>query len=280
MRLTHLILLPAALFLTAPASAGDAPGGKVYKTPQAVFDALVQANKAGNWKQFCNRLTPESRDMVAGVLVLAGSDIKSSLDAAVAKEKDEDKRAFLKGMMKEVFKPVTEAYEKHGVTEKHLQKTGGMMMLAFTGGDRDKVKKLLSNAAKPVKDRTAFIDDLLSAMKKLEKMFGKAKKGSAFDFFPADAKLEDLKVEGDTAMGTLVGTKKGVEKREPIHFKKYQGGWRVELPMDEPKGKEERGGKSGDKTGALGVPPFWGEVVRAAPTARRAEGPFRRGVPA
>src|SRR5204862_206005 len=83
------------------------------------------------------------------------------------------KRALLMTVMKQMMKPVVDAYEKHGVTEKHLKKTGGMMSLIFTGGDAEKLKKALADAAKPVKQRTAFIDDLLTAMKKVEKMSGK-----------------------------------------------------------------------------------------------------------
>jgi ribosomal protein S20 len=281
MRPRHLVLFLTALVLGLPAtvSAGDNPPPKGHKTPQAAFDALVRANRAGKWKEFCNCLTPDSRDVLAGVLVLAGGDIKSSLDAVMNKEKDEEKKALLKTIMKTVMKPVMDAYEKHGITEKHLEKSGGMMSLLFTGGDAEKVKKALTDAAKPVKRRTAFIDDLLTAIKKLEKTFGKGGKESALEFFPADAKLEGLKVTGDTAKGTLVGTKKGVEKRDPIHFKKLQDGWRVELPMDTPGAKGEPkqpDGKNGDQSGSLGAPPAREEAVRVGLTVGRAQGTIRR----
>jgi hypothetical protein len=120
MRPRYLILLLAALPLAAPApvSAGDAPKAKAYKTPEEAYKAIAKANKEGDWKTFCDSLTPQSRDLFAGLWVMLGGDFEKEMNASLEKEKDEEKRAFLKTIMDQLLKPVREAYEKHGVTAK------------------------------------------------------------------------------------------------------------------------------------------------------------------
>src|SRR5207245_1933237 len=114
----------------------------------------------GNWKDFCDCLTPESRDMVAGMLVLLGSDMENQAFAAAAKGKDKVKdKEFLevmRRMVKEIMKPLMDAYAKHGLSRKELEKFRADNPLLTGAKDPAKLKSALERAAKPVKDRTAF----------------------------------------------------------------------------------------------------------------------------
>jgi len=51
-----------------------------------------------------------------------------------------------------------------------------------------------------------------------------------------DAKLVDVKEDGDTASATIVMTKDGAETKEPISFKKIDGTWLIEMPMESQQG--------------------------------------------
>ena len=82
--------------------------------------------------------------------------------------------------------------------------------------------EIMKKLAAPIKDKPAFIADMLDA---LEEMGSEESKGMSL----GDATLKDVKIDGDTAKGTIV--KKG-DKEEPIHFQKIDGGWLVELPME------------------------------------------------
>src|SRR5262245_41842605 len=164
MRPRYLILFLTAVFLgvPAPASAGDKPRAKVYKTPQAVFDDAVQTGKSGKWKEFCDCLTPDAQKMLAGTLVLMGAEMRKALNDLAEKEKDSDKRAVMMTVMKELLKPMMKVYARHGVSEEALDKSGGMMKLLFTAGDPEKLKKLLRDEARPVKDSATFITELMT----------------------------------------------------------------------------------------------------------------------
>jgi len=53
---------------------------------------------------------------------------------------------------------------------------------------------------------------------------GKSKDGN----FDAKATLKDVMVTGDTAKGTIVNSK----GEKPINFKKIDGGWKLDFPIE------------------------------------------------
>ena len=63
-----LTLLLTALLLTPAGHAGGK--AKVYKTPEAVFKALKETSERGDWEGSIACLTDDSRDLVAGTMVL------------------------------------------------------------------------------------------------------------------------------------------------------------------------------------------------------------------
>ncbi len=247
----HGILAVALLAVaTAPAAAGEKTkpnGAKAFETPQAVFAAAREAAKTEDWKGFSNCLTAESRDMLGGVVVFMGAAMKGALNALYEKE-DKDKKELIMQVIKGLLKPVMDAYARHGVTEAALDKMVASADKLFGGkAEPAQVKKVLLKAVEPVKDRTAFVTDVMTALKKLMQTFGKGDEVSLGNlFFAKDGRLEDLKVEGDSAKAVMIGTKKGEEKRDPIFFKKQGGGWKIELPMDLPAGIGEKKGKGAE----------------------------------
>src|SRR5437588_487353 len=76
-------LLLAALTLMAGAQTDKGKKkARVYKTPQAVFEAAQAASKKGFPKAFVACIAPEAQKKMAGGLALAGLDLraKASLD--------------------------------------------------------------------------------------------------------------------------------------------------------------------------------------------------------
>jgi hypothetical protein len=189
--------------------------GTTYRTPQEAFDAAKKAIAREDWKGFCATLTDDSRDVLAGGMVMVPLMIKG-----FAKLAPEDKQKELLAKLK----PLEDVMAKHGLTEEALakmpkdEKPGGKGPEAI----KQAFKKLLA----PVKDRSAFVADMIAAMKKMDPK--QAKEGP----LPADAELKDVKIEGDTAKGMIVTKKGGQEKRAPIDFRRIDGSWKIDLPLD------------------------------------------------
>lgn len=77
--------------------------------------------------------------------------------------------------------------------------------------------------AEPIKDKPAFIAEILA-------WIDENKEDDSAAPSLINGTLQNLKVEGDTATGTLVTSKRGAERKEPIEFRKVDGGWLVHLP--------------------------------------------------
>jgi len=192
--------LAAALLVLS----GDARGqAKKYESPNAVFDAFQSSVKKKDWKTAYTCLTPDSGDRLAGQMIFVGAMIKSF--AAF------DKTGKLAGLVK----PIDAVFDKHGLTKESLAK-------AKPSKDPKEQDAALLKLARLVKDRAAFLGELMPVMEKLG-----SKKGDEL----GKATLKDVKIDGDNATGTAVTEKGGVEKEEPLKFKKIGGGWRIDLPI-------------------------------------------------
>jgi hypothetical protein len=203
------VLVTALALLAGGASGQEARGGKVYKTPQEVFEAARAAGKKGDWKTVASCLTEKSRDQLAGQAVGLALIFKAFAGF--------DKT----GKAKELVKQVDEVLAKHGLTQEKLDALKG----AKPKGAEESAKAL-QKLLGPVKDRNAFIGDLMGVLNK----FG-GKKENLFD-----AELKDVKIDGDNATGTVIGKKAGKEQRETFKFKKVGGSWKMEPPEPPKKG--------------------------------------------
>jgi hypothetical protein len=207
-----LALLPAC----NPSSSNS--GGKPnaakstsYGSPKEVFDAASAAAAKEDWPTLVQCLTDESRDGLAGTLVMGGMLMKGF--AALDKDKG-----------KESAKQIEDVLTKHGLTEEHLKKMD--QEPPAKGSDPKDDMKVLAKLIEPIKDKTAFIAEMMTVMKKV------ADKDTLVSF---GNELKDLKIDGDTARGTFLMKQGGKEKQEPIEFRKGSNGWKIQKQFG-PKG--------------------------------------------
>jgi hypothetical protein len=73
----------------------------------------------------------------------------------------------------------------------------------------------------PIKDKIAFLAQMLALADKAPDL-GKR--------LPGKGKLAELKIDGDTATAVMVTTEAGAEKKEPIEFRRTDGGWLICFP--------------------------------------------------
>ncbi len=217
------LMAGGALVAVLAVSLADAPAqpgrGKVYATPQDVFAAADKAAKKDDWKALYSCLTPDSRETITGGLVFMGVMFKGF---AAAEKTDK---------AKESVKAIDATFKKYGLTKDALAK---VKLDKFDKIDLDVPPKQKAVSyrkyATTVKDadRAAFVADMLKVIEKEDKKMPKGK-----------GALKDLKIEGDTARGTLVvKLDDGTESSEPITFKKVGGGWLMDVPLDGPPRKK------------------------------------------
>jgi len=187
---------------------------KVYKTPQDVFKAAKEAAKKGDAKALYATITPESGERMLGQMVVLGITFKAfaSLDKT--------------GKAAEQLKPFFDTMEKHGLDEAALKK----MKKLDPNDSPEEQTKAMRKMVEPVKDKAAFFSDIMGVFKKMNP------KGGGIESL-AQGNLEDVKIEGNKAKGTIVGKKGDKEKRDPIEFERVRGSWLMVIPMPTPKGK-------------------------------------------
>jgi hypothetical protein len=186
-------------------------GTSHYKSPEEVFATAKAANAKEDQKGLYSCLTGESRDVVAGTMVLVASLHKAF--AGIDKDgKDEGKE-----------KAIDEVFAKHGVTEAQLKSL--QKYQPGNPNDPQAARKALKKLAELVKDRMAFLCDMTAALKKFDS-------SKSDGLFAKDAVPRDLQVEGDYASATIVRVRNGEERRTPIAFRRVAGEWRIEIPSE------------------------------------------------
>jgi hypothetical protein len=180
-----------------------------YQTPEEVFSAFMAAGAKEDWKTMCECLTDDSRDKMAVGLVLAATFGKAFATTPELKAK---------------FKLVDDVLAKHGIPLSQKQGPASP-----PSKDPRNFEKAMMKVLELVKDRNAFIADMLVAFKQLsDDPQQKNPVGGDFDF--KEVKLEDVKIQGDSATGVAVARRGGNEARQPLNFKKVGGGWKIEFP--------------------------------------------------
>src|SRR5436305_13346758 len=86
------------------------------------------------------------------------------------------------------LKPLEDVMAKHGLTEAALAKVKGENPI---GKGPEAMKQAFKKLVAPVKDRSAFVADMIAALKKMDPK--QAKQGP----LAADAELKDVKIDGD-----------------------------------------------------------------------------------
>ena len=178
-------------------------GGSEFSSPEATFATAKAAATKGDYKTFCDCLTTDAQDQLAAGFVFLGGFMQLAMMGD-----DEDAKA--------MATEIRELLEKHGVTEDSSSKVN----IDMNASEKDQGKEMRKLAA-PIKDRPAFIAEFFAVLEK----HGKDKTKP----FESDAKLVDLKTEGDTATATVVQTSEGKEEKNSIEFKKVDGAWKIAL---------------------------------------------------
>jgi hypothetical protein len=204
--------LAVVLGFVPPARAQE-KGAKSFATPQEAFDAAVAAVHKKNMKGALEVLTDESRDAMTGTVIFVGSMI-------IAFSEIDPKE-------KEKVKELKDIFAKHGVTEDALKKLkdSGPGPNFDPKTDSEAMKKAMGELGHVVKkDRAGFVAEVFGFLAK--------QPGSHEALLFDNAKLEDLKIDGNHAKGTIASKENGQTKREPIEFKKVGKGWKIDLPAE------------------------------------------------
>jgi hypothetical protein len=190
-----LALCSILLSLAGCSGSGGASGGAA--TPEAAFDKFTGSMQKKDYPTAMAALTPESQDMMLGMMAIATS-FMSAFDPAGGK----DAKAIL---------------DKHGIKSFDAN-------MAEPKDPKDAMKQLTAG----VKDKPAAISELMVFMEKSAKDKG-GQTGPTPGAELADAKLVDVKVEGASATGSIKMKKDGVDQTQPAKFQKIGEAWFVDL---------------------------------------------------
>jgi hypothetical protein len=204
-RLVALVAAAAFVSSSFAARAVAAPAA----TPEAIFKQAQAAGEKQDFKALGACMTKEGRDAMAGMMAFAGMMMQAFAELGG----EEGKKA---------GQAIKTVFDKHGLTEGVLKKLEG------EANPMEDPAKAIAALVKPIKDRDAFLGDMMKALNSLGQ-------GKASDDMPftKDAKLSDVKIDGDKATGKVAfKTKKGDEKSEDIEFKKEGGGWKIHIDVE------------------------------------------------
>ena len=187
----------------------SSPSTPKYASPQAVFDAANTFVKSKDYESFFRCLTPESQDYLAGMLVM-GPMLFKQMATRMGGGKDAAK----------AFEPVDKVLQKHGVNPDKIDLAAHSQITE----KEDQIKNVVALAT-GIKDKPAFMADMIKAMEGVAKNSNKNFIESRLPY--GDVKLEDVKVDDNSATGTAVNSKNGT--KEEVKFTNIDGGWRIAL---------------------------------------------------
>src|SRR5262245_19968969 len=204
----------AGLLLAALATMGTAQKAraKVYETPQDVFDAFLAAVNKHDSKAFVACLTPEALKDLAARRAVATLQKRAEIKG----DRDEEK-------LDKKYRPILDVLDRHGLTKKEIK-------LGEMAKERAKARETV---LRQLKDPGAFLADLLDADDKVT-----ARKSEKIE-----ARLTDMKIDGDRASGIVVITEGDTERKLTYEFTKIGASWKLDpRPKDEkaPKDKQDR----------------------------------------
>jgi hypothetical protein len=217
-----LCLVGAASLLLAGCGAGRAP--VQFNTPEECFQFAQKAAQEKDYIAAVDCLTEDSQEVMAGMMVTAGTMSKAFGGMAAAFGGDSEEAQQMKAGLAKIDAVMT----KHGVTEKALEEMGQANPLAgaLTGGsdaaDQNPEQAIegVRAMAKPIEDRRTFVADMIGAMEEL----GNDQAENPVEEFAGE--LKDVQIDGEEATATIL---KADAEESPIGFKKTDHGWRIHL---------------------------------------------------
>jgi len=211
------MLVIAAVLVIGFFTVGPA-GEKVFASPQEAFEASRKASLSGNLANWCQCLTDDSRDYFVAVNAFEIFVQRMRFEKAVEAD------------AKSPFRAVDDAFAKHGLTPQFMARVAKEANILKDPRASTEEKVAFAKAMlDPVRNPNLFIADVFKAMSK----FTNSDLPEIVDVWK-DTELSDLKVTGNTAVGTLsVGDRPG----GPIFFRKQGEGWRIDVKDEEKKGR-------------------------------------------
>ena len=165
-----------------------------YSSPQSVFDAAKTSVDNNDWLAFCLCLDPDSRDKFTASFAMRAVFNAEFADGDAGKKQSADIKA---------------VFAKHGITEEML------------GEDSDPARSMeeaMMEFIKPIKDRMAFVKDMGEVNgEELKKSWP----------IKGDTKLSDVKIDGETAKGTMSFKMGDRERTDTLDFKMADGNWTI-----------------------------------------------------
>jgi hypothetical protein len=184
--------LACSLFLVSLILVTIGCGGS-QSSPEATFKTFTSAMEKRDFKTALSTMTPESQDtMVAGI---------TSATMVVTMENPDKK------------------VEVEKIDAKH-----GVQKIDFSKKSLEELKTAADSTYANVKDKGAYLSEIMQWLEKNQPA-GMPNPSKAV----TDIKLTDVKIEGDTAKGTVKRTSS--EMSQPIEFKKVNGVWLISLAI-------------------------------------------------
>lgn len=214
-------MLVAAIAMSPMLAGCGGQGAVKSDTPEAVFATAKQAMADEDFETFASCLTEESQDQIAAAMVMVGPAMKMALGMATAfgGAQNEEQKAELAKLESTVDK-MNDILEKHGVDPDNIDMSS---MMGPNMNDEEAISKIVA----PIKDKPAFIGEMLTQFKAL----ADEQKGEEM---PTDkmlkGELKDLTIDGDSATATIAYSDGSAD--DPIQFKKTDAGWRIDLPQN------------------------------------------------
>lgn len=227
-----LALFLITIFLAVTSFAGDAGGAK---TPEGVWKRLSAALEAEDFAEMANCMSPEDRSMMTFGLYFAGAmmvgmssmalSMGEDMGEAVEGDMSEEDKAEQAKQKKEAEAKIQKMTDKWAALEKKYGLDEDSIDMSGDEADQKKnIEKLFANI-----DQGALIQDLADFLK--NDLGEDASEGFSKDMDVPQGDLENLKIDGDTAQGT-VGD-------EDIFFIQVDGRWYLDAETMEENKKEE-----------------------------------------
>jgi hypothetical protein len=172
--------------------------GKVYKSPQAVFDGYMTASEKKDYKAALACLTPAAQKDMAAYLAFIALSMKSVGVEEIVK----------------AFKPMLDVMDKHGLTEKATKD----IKVSFAA-DKQEQQKARTAISKLIKKPIPFAIDMMKVQVELKPFGG--------DQFKPKIKLEEVKIDGTRATGLMVVEVQGQQSKQKVNFAKLGSGWKM-----------------------------------------------------
>ena len=168
-----------------------------YETPEATLETAKVAFADNDYNDFCDCLSEDGRDQMAAMMVLLGRYRQLTTEGEAAEE-------------------IAAVLKKHGLEEADTKNVNG-----DPNASDQSAKAQFKKLVEPIKDRSAFIVEIIAVIRKHSDQ-------PDTKLLLPDARLTDLKIDGQVATAKLVQTRDGEEKTTPIKFAKNGNQWKID----------------------------------------------------